>query len=82
MRPNVDRASAQADWEDAATVITQRRADRYDAAWVLTRAPFWRVLHPAGIGGPIVLGVVLFGLIVAMIVLAPSASSHFIYTDF
>jgi hypothetical protein len=70
------------DWEDATTVITQRNADRYAAAWVLTRAPFWRLARRGGIVGPIVLGVALFLLVVAMVVLAPSADSHFIYTDF
>ncbi len=70
------------DWEDATTVITQRNADRYAAAWVLTRAPFWRLARRGGIVGPIVLGVALFVLVVTMVVLAPSADSHFIYTDF
>jgi hypothetical protein len=74
--------SPNVDWEDATTVITQRNADRYAAAWVLTRAPFWRFARRGGLTGPIVLGVVLFALIVAMVVLAPSADSHFIYTDF
>ncbi len=70
------------DWEDATTIITQRNADRYAAAWVLTRAPFWRLARRGGIVGPIVLGVALFVLVVTMVVLAPSADSHFIYTDF
>ncbi len=70
------------DWEDATTVITQRNADRYAAAWVLTRAPFWPLARRGGIVGPIVLGVALFVLVVTMVVLAPSADSHFIYTDF
>ncbi len=71
-----------ADWEDAKTLITQHNADRYAAAWVLTGAPFWRFARVGGIVGPLVLGVALFVIIVAMLVLAPSADSHFIYTDF
>ena len=70
------------DWEDAQTVITQRNSDRYAAAWVLTRAPFWPLARRGGVVGPIVLGLALAVVIVAMIVLAPSADSHFIYTDF
>jgi hypothetical protein len=77
-----DRSSTGPDWEDATTVITQRNADRYAAAWVLTRAPFWPFARRGGWTGPVVLGVVLFVVIVAMVVLAPSAQSHFIYTDF
>jgi hypothetical protein len=72
----------EGDWEHAATIITQRNADRYAAAWVLTRAPFWRYAKRGGVTGPVILGVVLFVLVVAMVVLAPSAESHFIYTDF
>jgi hypothetical protein len=70
------------DWEDAQTVITQRNADRYAAAWVLTNAPFWCLARRGGILGPVVLGVALFAIVVGMIVFAPSADSHFIYTDF
>jgi hypothetical protein len=70
------------DWEDATTVITQRQSNRYAAAWVLTGAPFWRYARRGGLAGPIVLGLALFVLVVAMVVLAPSADSHFIYTDF
>lgn len=78
----MEPASSSADWEDAKTVITQRTADRYAAAWVLTRAPFWPLACRGGIIGPIVLGFALFVVIVAMLILAPSAESHFIYTDF
>jgi hypothetical protein len=74
--------NAAPDWEDSQTVITQRNSDRYAAAWVLTRAPFWPLARRGGIVGPIVLGLALAVVIVAMIVLAPSADSHFIYTDF
>lgn len=74
--------SAPADWENATTVITQHQSDRYAAAWVLTRAPFWPFARSGGIAGPIVLGLALAAIVVAMIVLAPSADSHFIYTDF
>jgi hypothetical protein len=74
--------SAAPDWEDTQTLITQRNSDRYAAAWVLTRAPFWPLARRGGIVGPIVLGLALAAVIVAMIVLAPSADSHFIYTDF
>jgi hypothetical protein len=70
------------DWEDATTVITQHRSDRYAAAWVLTNAPFWGVARRGGFVGPIVLGLALAAIVIAMIVLAPSADSHFIYTDF
>ncbi len=73
---------ARLDWEDAKTTVTLAHADRYDAAWILTRAPFWVLIRRGGLGGPIVLGVVLFAIVVAMVVLAPSAESHFIYTDF
>lgn len=69
-------------WEDAQTQITQRNGDRYAAAWVLTRAPFWPLAQRGGILGPVVLGLALAVLVLAMIVLAPSADSHFIYTDF
>jgi hypothetical protein len=31
---------------------------------------------------PVVLGLVVFGLVLAMIVLGPSSESRFIYTDF
>jgi hypothetical protein len=86
---NIDRlvprsapSETSVDWEDAQTVITQRNADRYAAAWVLTNAPFWRIARRGGFLGPVVLGVALFAIIVGMIVLAPSADSHFIYTDF
>jgi hypothetical protein len=74
--------SATPDWADSKTVITQRNSDRYAAAWVLTRAPFWPLARRGGIVGPVVLGLALAVVIVAMIVLAPSADSHFIYTDF
>jgi hypothetical protein len=74
--------STAPDWEDSQTLITQRNSDRYAAAWVLTRAPFWPLARRGGIAGPIVLGLALAIVIVAMIVLAPSADSHFIYTDF
>ena len=57
--------------------------DRKDATTlVLTGAPFWRYAKRGGIAGPIVLGFALFVLVVAMVLLAPSADSHFIYTDF
>jgi hypothetical protein len=69
-------------WEDSKTVITQHNSDRYAAAWVLTRAPFWFIASRGGLLGPIVLGLVFAFIVVAMIVLAPSADSHFIYTDF
>jgi len=49
---------------------------------VLTGSPFWRYAKRGGIVGPIVLGFALFVLVVAMVLLAPSADSHFIYTDF
>jgi hypothetical protein len=78
----VTSAPPDVEWEDAATVITQRNADRYAAAWVLTRAPFWRYARRGGLVGPVILGIVLFVLVVAMVVLAPSTESHFIYTDF
>jgi hypothetical protein len=73
---------SQPDWEDATTVITQHIDDRYAAAWVLTRAPFWPLARRGGVAGPIVLGALLAILVVAMVLLAPSADSHFIYTDF
>ncbi len=57
------------DWEDATTRL-------------LTGAPFWRFAKRGGIAGPIVLGFALFVLVVAMVLFAPSADSHFIYTDF
>jgi hypothetical protein len=74
--------SVTPDWEDATTLITQHNNDRYAAAWVLTRAPFWPLAKRGGIAGPIVLGLALALIVLAMIVLAPSTDSHFIYTDF
>jgi hypothetical protein len=74
--------NANPDWEDAKTVITQHNDDRYAAAWVLTRAPFWFIASRGRLLGPIVLGLALAAIIVTMIVFAPSADSHFIYTDF
>jgi len=73
---------SQPDWEESTTLITQRNGDRYAAAWFLTRSPFWRVAQRGRLRGPVMLGAVLFSVIVVMIVLAPSAESHFIYTDF
>jgi len=80
--PRSAPSETSVDWEDDTTIITQRNADRYAAAWVLTRAPFWWIARRGGVIGPVVLGVALFAIIVGMIVLAPSADSHFIYTDF
>jgi len=74
--------STAPDWEDSQTLITQRNSDRYAAAWVLMRAPFWPLARRGGIVGPVVLGLALALLVLAMIVFAPSADSHFIYTDF
>jgi hypothetical protein len=74
--------NASQDWEDSTTLITQHQSDRYAAAWVLTRAPVWFLARRGGLIGPIVLGLALAAVIVAMIVFAPSADSHFIYTDF
>ena len=74
--------SSTPDWEDTQTLITQRTSDRYAAAWVLTRAPFWPLAGRGGLAGPVVLGLALAALVLAMIVFAPSADSHFIYTDF
>ena len=78
----MENAASGPDWEDAKTVITQRNSDRYAAAWVLTRAPFWPLAARGGIAGPVVLGIALFVVVVTMLILAPSAESHFIYTDF
>jgi len=74
--------STALDWEDSQTLITQRNSDRHAAAWVLMRAPFWPLARRGGIVGPVVLGLALALLVLAMIVFAPSADSHFIYTDF
>lgn len=69
------------DWEESATVLTSGSEDPFAAAWYLTTNRVWPLIaHPKR--GPIVLGVVLFVLIVAMVILSPSTDSHFIYTDF
>ncbi|HEY0394271.1 MAG TPA: hypothetical protein VGD01_07220 [Candidatus Elarobacter sp.] len=48
---------------------------------VLRHDPFF-VLLRARLAHPVVLGVVLAAIVVAMIVLGPSTDSRFIYTDF
>ncbi len=69
------------DWEDAQTLITQGTSDSYAAAWYLTTNRLWPLMRSARYG-PYVLGLVLAAMVVAIVVLSPSAESHFIYTDF
>ncbi len=69
------------EWENSSTFITTGTSDSFEAAWYLTKSKIWPlVCHP--IFGPFALGLVLFLLIGAMVVLSPAAQSHFIYTDF
>jgi hypothetical protein len=52
-----------------------------DVRDVLGSDPFFRIA--AGrLANPLVLGVALFVIVVAMILLGPSTESRFIYTDF
>jgi hypothetical protein len=48
---------------------------------VLSHDPFFALLGRR-LAKPVVLGIVLFVLVVALIVLGPSSESRFIYTDF
>ena len=52
-----------------------------DVADVLVTDPLSRVLGRR-LMNPFVLGLVVFGLVIAMIVFGPSSESRFIYTDF
>ena len=69
------------DWEDATTRTEPIHHTDFEAAWFLTKSPLWRVARMPRFG-PYALGVALFLLIVAMVLLSPSTDSHFIYTDF
>jgi hypothetical protein len=69
------------DWEDASTDITAGTSDAYRAAWYLTGNRLWPLMRSPK-AGPIVLGVILAATIIVMVLLSPSAESHFIYTDF
>jgi hypothetical protein len=68
-------------WEDAVTTLSAGTRDDVEAAWFLTRSSFWRVFGASPFG-PALLGVALFGLVVAIVLLSPSTDSRFIYTDF
>lgn len=68
-------------WEDASTFITTGTPDSFEAAWYLTKSRFWPLVANR-FSGPIVLGIVLFVVITAMVLLSPTTDSHFIYTDF
>lgn len=69
------------EWENASTFITTGTSDSFEAAWYLTKSRIWPLVrHPTY--GPVILGFVLFVVICAMVVLSPTAESHFIYTDF
>jgi hypothetical protein len=71
----------ETEWGDARTVITTGTSDPIAAAWYLTNSRIWPLIaHP--VRGPFLLGIVLFLLVVAMVLLSPSTESHFIYTDF
>lgn len=70
-----------ADWEDSSTVITAGTTDVYHAAHYLTGNRLWPMMRSPRYG-PIVLGVVLAAILIVMVLLSPSAESHFIYTDF
>ncbi len=52
-----------------------------DVADVLATDPLYRRLGNR-LTQPVVLGLVVFALVLAMIVLGPSSESRFIYTDF
>lgn len=68
-------------WEDGTTVITSGTNDVISASWYLTRSRIWPLVRSPR-WGPVVLGVVLALIIIATVLLSPSADSHFIYTDF
>jgi len=73
--------AAGSEWENASTFITTGTSDSIAAAWFLTKSRVWPLVsHPTF--GPFVLGFVLFVVVTAMVVLSPTAQSHFIYTDF
>ena len=52
-----------------------------DVGDVLTSDPLFRVAR-GRLGTPLWLGVALFVIVIAMILLGPSTESRFIYTDF
>ncbi len=78
---SVDSGGERADWEDAKTVITTGTSDVYRAAWYLTGNRLWPLMRSPKFG-PVALGIILALAIVIMVLLSPSAESHFIYTDF
>jgi hypothetical protein len=69
------------EWETSSTITYVGEADSYDAAWYLTKNRIWPLASLPYVG-KIMFGVALFVIIVAMVVLSPSAESHFIYVDF
>jgi hypothetical protein len=78
MNPSSD---ANPDWEDASTRLAVGYRDAFEASWYLTRSRIWPLVRDERFG-PVVLGVVLFVVIVATVLLSPATESHFIYTDF
>jgi hypothetical protein len=52
-----------------------------DVTDVLMSDPLFRIMH-GRLGNPLWLGVALFVIVIAMILLGPSTESRFIYTDF
>ena len=75
------RKGDTADWEDAKTDLSVGSGDAFDAAWYLTTSRVWPLMR-SSLSGPIILGVILALLVIACVVLSPSAESRFIYTDF
>jgi hypothetical protein len=69
------------DWEDASTDLSSGTSDAFKAAWYLTTNRIWPLVRSPR-SGPIVLGIVLAILVVASVLLSPTAESRFIYTDF
>lgn len=68
-------------WSESKTTITAGSDDPLAASWYLTTSRIWPLMNDSHFG-PVVLGVVLFAIIVATVMLSPSTESHFIYTDF
>ncbi|HTC29747.1 MAG TPA: hypothetical protein VK702_03410, partial [Candidatus Acidoferrum sp.] len=62
------KQQSDAEWGDARTVITTGTSDPIAAAWYLTNNRIWPLIaHP--VRGPFLLGIVLFVLVVAMVLL-------------
>lgn len=68
-------------WEDETTRVTAVIEDVPAASWYLTRNRIWPLVRSPRYG-PLVLGILLACIIIATVLLSPSAESHFIYTDF